>query len=115
MTRKQKQDRVNEIESFGDNILNLNKADLISTLRDYVDCLDRIGVNGKPGKIADILRKQYKCVTKLSDTVKKAHDRDSLFLCIIGNVIYSNGKPNSNIMSRFCEEYLTPEVDYGQM
>lgn len=114
MTLKQKQKKVSEIEALGDSLLELSKADLISTLRDYSDCVDYIGVKGNPEQIAAVLRKRYNSIEELSSEIKKAKNKDSLFLCIIGNFIYSEGQPPPNVMWRFCSEYLLdngPEPD----
>jgi hypothetical protein len=87
------------------------KTDLIAALNQYVDNLDRIGVKSNPVKIVRALVSHgYKSISELTDS-----EKTSLFLCIIGNFISSEGHPPTNVMWRFSNQFLVesglPEIE----
>ena len=100
-TLKQNQSIVSKIEDESHGLLVQTKVQLITTLRDYVNAADYVGVKSKPKLLVSELCRQYQSINQLSDAAKK-----DLFLCIIGNFIASAGSPPQNVMDRFCNQFI---------
>jgi hypothetical protein len=79
------------------------RKNIIVALNAYVDNTDRVGVKSNPSVVAGLLvAKGFKSVSDMT-----ADDKKSLFSCILGNFIDSSGRPPSNVMGRFCGQFLT--------
>lgn len=111
MTTLQKnQKKVTEIETkYSSGLVKESDAELITSLRDYVDAADYIGVEKEPKVVVAAVSSKYNSITNLPEKVRKGGGKKNLMLCIIGNFIDNNGCPPPNVMWRFCNEYLGVE------